>query len=90
MELAVQATQACEFKDWFWKVQLAKCYVALNLVRDAEQQLRSAAKQQYHVETFVRLARVYQKLGRFKKILLGKFWTRKLYLRSVKVLTVIF
>lgn len=66
MELAVQATQACEFKDWYWKVQLAKCYVALNLVRDAEQQLRSAAKQQHHIETFVRLARVYQKLGKIK------------------------
>lgn len=64
MELAVQATQACEFKDWFWKVQLAKCYIALNLVRDAEQQLRSAVKQQHHVETFVRLARVYQRLGK--------------------------
>lgn len=68
MELAVQATQACEFKDSFWKVQLAKCYIALNLVRDAEQQLRSAAKQQYHLETFVRLARVYQKLGKYMKM----------------------
>ncbi|XP_017784582.1 PREDICTED: tetratricopeptide repeat protein 8 [Nicrophorus vespilloides] len=62
LELAVQATQANEFKDWWWKVQLAKCYVALNLIRDAEQQLRSALKQQYHVETFLRLIRVYLRL----------------------------
>ncbi|KRT83302.1 Anaphase-promoting complex subunit 3 protein, partial [Oryctes borbonicus] len=62
MELAVQATQFCEFKDWWWKVQLAKCYVSLNLVRDAEQQLRSALKQYHHVETFVRLARIYMRL----------------------------
>lgn len=63
MELAVQATQSCQFKDWWWKVQLAKCYIALNLIRDAEQQLRSALKQHHHVETFIRLARVYMRLG---------------------------
>ncbi|GJQ87316.1 hypothetical protein Trydic_g17364 [Trypoxylus dichotomus] len=62
MELAVQATQSCEFKDWWWKVQLAKCYITLNLVRDAEHQLRSALKQYHHVETFVRLARIYVRL----------------------------
>ncbi|XP_057651035.1 tetratricopeptide repeat protein 8 isoform X1 [Diorhabda carinulata] len=59
MELAVQATQHCEFRDWWWKVQLAKCYVAVNLLRDAEQQLRSALKQHHHVETFIRLIRIY-------------------------------
>lgn len=64
MELAVQATQSSEFKDWWWKVQLAKCYNALNLVRDGEQQLRSALKQQHHVETFIRLTRVYTRLGK--------------------------
>ncbi|GLV32515.1 Bardet-Biedl syndrome 8 [Carabus blaptoides fortunei] len=62
MELAVQATQSCQFKDWWWKIQLAKCYIALNLIRDAEQQLRSALKQHHHVETFIRLARVYVRL----------------------------
>ncbi|KAI4460544.1 tetratricopeptide repeat protein 8 [Holotrichia oblita] len=62
MELAVQATQFCQFNDWWWKVQLAKCYVSLNLIRDAEQQLRSALKQYHHVETFVRLARIYVRL----------------------------
>ncbi|KAJ8967484.1 hypothetical protein NQ314_002798 [Rhamnusium bicolor] len=62
MELAVQATQFCEFKDWWWKVQLAKCYIALNLIREAEQQLRSALNQQYHVETFIRLTRIYIRL----------------------------
>lgn len=64
MELAVQATQHCQFKDWWWKVQLAKCYIALNLIRDAEQQLRSALKQHYHVDTFIRLARVYLRMGK--------------------------
>lgn len=63
MELAVQATQFCEFKDWWWKVQLAKCYVSLNLIREAEQQLRSASKQHYNVENFIRLTRIYLRLG---------------------------
>ena len=26
LELAALATEACQFKDWWWKVQLAKCY----------------------------------------------------------------
>lgn len=64
MELAVQATQFCEFKDWWWKVQLAKCYTALNLIREAEQQLRSALKQHHHVETFIRLTRIYVRMGK--------------------------
>lgn len=63
MELAVQATQFCEFQDWWWKVQLAKCYIALNLIREAEQQMRSALKQQHHVESFIRLTRIYLRLG---------------------------
>ncbi|RZC00554.1 tetratricopeptide repeat protein 8, partial [Asbolus verrucosus] len=62
MELAVQATQFCEFQDWWWKVQLAKCYIVLNLIRDAEQQMRSALKQHHHVETFIRLTRIYLRL----------------------------
>nr|CAI5831961.1 unnamed protein product [Callosobruchus analis] len=62
LELAVHATQSCEFKDWWWKVALSQCYVGLNMVRDAEQQLRSALKQHQHVEIFIRLSRVYQRL----------------------------
>ncbi|KAJ8982886.1 hypothetical protein NQ317_004316 [Molorchus minor] len=59
LNLAVQATQHCEYKDWWWKVQLAKCYTSLNMLREAEQQLRSACKQQAHVENFIRLVRIY-------------------------------
>nr|CAD7455464.1 unnamed protein product [Timema tahoe] len=62
MELAVQATQACQFKDWWWKVQLGKCYFMLGMVRDAEQQFRSSLRQQQSVETFLRLVRVYIRL----------------------------
>ncbi|XP_030753275.1 tetratricopeptide repeat protein 8 [Sitophilus oryzae] len=62
MELAVLATQHCEFKDWYWKIQLAKCYSALNLIRDAEQQIRSALKQHPHIESYIRLIRIYIRL----------------------------
>ncbi|KAK9878133.1 hypothetical protein WA026_021149 [Henosepilachna vigintioctopunctata] len=62
MELAVQATQFNQFNDWWWKVQLSKCYVSLNLIREAEEQLRSALKQQHHVETFIRLNRTYTRI----------------------------
>lgn len=62
LELAVQATQASQFKDWWWKVQLGKCYFILGLMRDAEQQFRSALKEQKTIETFLRLSRVYIRL----------------------------
>lgn len=64
LELAVQATQSYNFQDWWWKVQLSKCYIVLNLIRDAEQQMRSALKQHYHIENFIRLTRIYLRLGK--------------------------
>ncbi|CAG9760887.1 unnamed protein product [Ceutorhynchus assimilis] len=48
-----------EGDDWWWKIQLAKCYVALNLIRDAEQQIKSAIRQHPNVESFIRLIRIY-------------------------------
>lgn len=40
LDLAAQATQAQEFKDWWWKVQLGRCYYRLGLFRDAEKQFK--------------------------------------------------
>lgn len=62
LDLAVQATQICQYKDWWWKVQLGKCYYTLGLVRDAEQQFKSALKDHKAVETVLRLIRVYVRL----------------------------
>ncbi|XP_012140679.1 tetratricopeptide repeat protein 8 isoform X2 [Megachile rotundata] len=62
LDLAVQATQVCQYKDWWWKVQLGKCYYSLGLVRDAEQQFKSALKDCKTIETTLRLVRVYIKL----------------------------
>ena len=44
LDLAAAASKKCQFQDWFWKLCLAKCYLRLGLVRDAEQQLRSALR----------------------------------------------
>ncbi|KAK0093565.1 hypothetical protein PV326_013233 [Microctonus aethiopoides] len=62
LDIAVQATQACNFTDWWWKVQLGKCYYTLGLVRDAEQQFRSALKDSKNIDIFTRLIRVYIRL----------------------------
>jgi len=29
LELCAEATQACQFKDWWWKARLGKCYFKL-------------------------------------------------------------
>lgn len=59
MDLAVEATKACEYNDHWWKIQLGKCYFMLGLYRDAEKQFKSALKQTPNVETYLRLARVH-------------------------------
>lgn len=62
LELASLATQACQFKDWWWKVQLGKCYYRLGLYRDAEKQFKSALVQQPMVDTYLYLCKVYVRL----------------------------
>ncbi|CAG2189132.1 BBS8 [Mytilus edulis] len=62
LELAALATEACQFKDWWWKVQLAKCYYRLGMFRDSEQQLKSALKQQDMVDPYLYLCKVYLRL----------------------------
>lgn len=32
LQLATLATEACQFNDWWWKVQLGKCYFRLVVV----------------------------------------------------------
>ncbi|XP_034317339.1 tetratricopeptide repeat protein 8 isoform X2 [Magallana gigas] len=66
LELAALATEACQFKDWWWKVQLAKCYYRLGMYRDAEKQLKSSLKQQDHVDTYLYLCKVYCRLEKFQ------------------------
>uniref|UniRef100_A0A674NCF5 Tetratricopeptide repeat domain 8 n=1 Tax=Takifugu rubripes TaxID=31033 RepID=A0A674NCF5_TAKRU len=62
LDLAAQATEHAQFKDWWWKVQLGKCYYRLGLYREAEKQFRSALNHQEIVDTYLYLAKVYQRL----------------------------
>uniref|UniRef100_H2YKL4 Uncharacterized protein n=1 Tax=Ciona savignyi TaxID=51511 RepID=H2YKL4_CIOSA len=62
LELAAQATEQAKYKDWWWKVQLGKCYHRLGMYRDAERQYKSALKQQVMVDTLLLLGKVYQRI----------------------------
>uniref|UniRef100_A0A3Q4GQI0 Tetratricopeptide repeat domain 8 n=1 Tax=Neolamprologus brichardi TaxID=32507 RepID=A0A3Q4GQI0_NEOBR len=62
LDLAAQATEHAQFKDWWWKVQLGKCYYRLGLYREAEKQFRSALNHQEMVDTYLYLAKVYQRM----------------------------
>nr|XP_039250365.1 tetratricopeptide repeat protein 8-like [Styela clava]XP_039250373.1 tetratricopeptide repeat protein 8-like [Styela clava]XP_039250382.1 tetratricopeptide repeat protein 8-like [Styela clava]XP_039255326.1 tetratricopeptide repeat protein 8-like [Styela clava]XP_039255327.1 tetratricopeptide repeat protein 8-like [Styela clava] len=62
LELAALATEKSQYKDWWWKVQLGKCYYRLGMYRDAERQFKSALKQESIVDTMLYLGKVYQRL----------------------------
>jgi len=62
LELASEATQAVEFKDWWWKARLGKAYYQLGLLRDAEKQFRSSLKDEEMVATHLELCKVYLRL----------------------------
>ncbi|XP_069494059.1 tetratricopeptide repeat protein 8 isoform X2 [Ambystoma mexicanum] len=62
LDLAALATEHAQFKDWWWKVQLGKCYYRLGLYREAEKQFKSALKNQDMIDTFLFLAKVYIRL----------------------------
>jgi len=62
LELAAEATVHADYKDWWWKARLGKCYYKLGLFRDAERQLKSSLKDQDMVVTTLELVKVYMKL----------------------------
>lgn len=63
LDLAAKSSEACQFNDWWWKVQLGKCYYKIGLLRDAEKQFRSALKHpDVHVDGFLWLGKVYIRL----------------------------
>ncbi|MEE6494296.1 hypothetical protein FKM82_017084 [Ascaphus truei] len=57
LELAALATDHAQFKDWWWKVQLGKCYYRLGLYREAEKQFKSALAHQDIVDIFLYLGK---------------------------------
>lgn len=62
LELCAEATKACDFKDWWWKAMLGKCYFKIGLLREAEHQMRSSIKAQPIVTTYLNLTNVLLRL----------------------------
>uniref|UniRef100_A0A7S1CCY2 Uncharacterized protein n=1 Tax=Bicosoecida sp. CB-2014 TaxID=1486930 RepID=A0A7S1CCY2_9STRA len=62
LELAAEATVRAEFKDWWWKARLGKCYYQLGLFRDAERQFKSALRDTDMIVSYLELCKVYVKL----------------------------
>lgn len=62
LEICSEATKENDFKSWWWKARLGKCYFKLGLFRDAEQQLRSSLKTQPIINTYLDLCNVYLRL----------------------------
>lgn len=62
LELASEATAACDYRDWWWKARIGKCQYQLGMYRDAEKQLKSSLKDENMVATHLELAKVYLRL----------------------------
>ncbi|EFP10886.1 CRE-BBS-8 protein [Caenorhabditis remanei] len=61
-EIAGIASKAAEFEDYYWKNQLAKCYLRLGMLQDATKQLQSSLQQRKLIETFALLAKTYNRV----------------------------
>lgn len=63
LNLAAKATEVNQYKDWWWKVQLGKCYYKIGMLRDAEKQFKSSLKHtDATVDAFLWLGKVYIRL----------------------------
>lgn len=62
LELCAEATVVNDYKNWWWKSRLGKCYAKLGLLRDAERQYRSSLKIQPIINTYLELCNVYIRL----------------------------
>lgn len=62
LELAAEQTKLSQFKDWWWKARLGKCYYQLGMFRDAERQFKSALTHEEIIAVYLELAKVYLRL----------------------------
>ncbi|CAF2880839.1 unnamed protein product [Rotaria sp. Silwood2] len=62
LQLATNANDLYQNKDWWWLVQLGKCYHRLDMLRDSEKQYLLSLEIQPMVDTYLYLARVYLRL----------------------------
>uniref|UniRef100_A0AC35FMZ3 Tetratricopeptide repeat protein 8 n=1 Tax=Panagrolaimus sp. PS1159 TaxID=55785 RepID=A0AC35FMZ3_9BILA len=61
-QIAAAATKKSEYKDWYWKNALGKCYYRLGMLREAEKQFISSLKNLKMVETYAYLSKIYARL----------------------------
>ena len=62
LELGAECTAQADFKDWWWKFTLGKCYYKLGVFREAERQLKSSLGEEDMVVTHLELCKVYLRL----------------------------
>jgi tetratricopeptide repeat protein 8 len=62
LELGSECTKQAEFKDWWWKARLGKCYYQLGMFREAERQFKSALRHQEMVGVYLELNKIYLRL----------------------------
>jgi tetratricopeptide repeat protein 8 len=70
LELAAYATGEAGFTDWWWKERLGKAYYQLGLLRDAEQQFASAAKNQVKLAFLLTAMHLLAVLGICRPVML--------------------
>ncbi|CCD74239.1 Tetratricopeptide repeat protein 8 [Caenorhabditis elegans] len=61
-QIAGTASKAAGFEDYYWKNQLAKCYLRLGMLQDATKQLQSSLEQKKLIETFALLSKAYNRV----------------------------
>nr|CCA18634.1 sporangia induced TRP protein putative [Albugo laibachii Nc14] len=86
LELASEATVACNYKDWWWKARLGKCYYHLGLFRDAEKQISSALRNQEMMVCYLELCKVYLRMDQPNKTLEYFETARQKYPQDVNIL----
>ena len=59
LDLCAKATVAADYKDWWWKARMGKCYYQLGMFRDAEKQLKSALKTADMISVYLELCKVF-------------------------------
>ena len=58
LELCSYATKNSDYRDWWWKERLGKCYYQLGMLRDAEKQFLSSLKNSSNILTMLDLCKV--------------------------------
>jgi tetratricopeptide (TPR) repeat protein len=69
LELCSLATTACDYKDWWWKARLGKCYYQLGLQREAAEQFASVLRSDDMIVAVLELCKVYIKQDQPNKAL---------------------